>query len=77
MSQTTWKVSRFESLIDDIYKLIIYSNWIALAKLKHIIETENLDAELLHSYGCGIDDCALPDHVSEVGFKIYFLCVFS
>lgn len=41
-------------------------NWKDLVKLRQIIETNNLDAELLHSYGCGMDDCALPDHVSLV-----------
>lgn len=36
-----------------------------LNKLKDLIRSRNLDLELLHSFGSGLDDRSLPDHVSD------------
>jgi len=42
----------------------IESNDLNLTKLKETIKLNNIDFEILHSYGTGIDDLALPDHIS-------------
>lgn len=36
-----------------------------LLELKRLIEKYGLDAEILHSFGSGIDDCSLPHHISS------------
>ncbi len=36
-----------------------------LLLLKGLIDEYGLDAEILHSYGAGMDDCPLPHHISS------------
>lgn len=36
-----------------------------LSKLRDLIRSKNLDLEVLHSFGSGLDDRSLPDHVSD------------
>lgn len=35
-----------------------------LTKLIEIIKTNKLDIDVIHSYGCCLDDVSLPDHIS-------------